>query len=144
MTAPIGRPHCLMQPYKCVAAVATYWHLELYIKVLQAPSFSIWILKELFWSLYGTACFNNLRNKVTHLFKLCHCRPILGIDSLARGLPDTWKWVFWAYAHREGVDKKKSEKNRMHFIFLIVSLQANIRNTFFDHKSPRHPEVGVQ
>ena len=25
----------------------------------------------------------------------------------------------------------------------IISLQANIRNTFFDQKSPRHPEVGV-
>ena len=27
--------------------------------------------------------------------------------------------------------------------FLIVSSHANIRNTFFDQQSPRHPEVGV-
>ena len=25
----------------------------------------------------------------------------------------------------------------------IVSSQANIRNTFFDQRSPRHPDVGV-
>ena len=28
-------------------------------------------------------------------------------------------------------------------MYLIVSLQANIRNTFFDQKSLRHPEVGA-
>ena len=31
----------------------------------------------------------------------------------------------------------------MHEYFLIVSLQANIRNYFFDQGSPQHPEGGV-
>ena len=38
---------------------------------------------------------------------------------------------------KKKVLKKKSPP------FLIVSSQANIRNTFFDQKSPRHLEVGV-
>ena len=35
-----------------------------------------------------------------------------------------------------------TEYLQMHFL-KNVSLQANIRNTFFDQKSPQHPEVGV-
>ena len=43
-----------------------------------------------------TVHFNNLRKKRNApLFgKLCHCRPILGICSSTRGLPDNQKWAF--------------------------------------------------
>ena len=34
------------------------------------------------------------------------------------------------------------EKNVLNF-FLIVSLQANIRNIYFDQRSQPHPELGV-
>ena len=39
-----------------------------------------------------------------HLFfgKFCYCMPTLGICSSTRSLHDTRKWVFCAYAQREG------------------------------------------
>ena len=52
---------------------------------------------------------------------------ILGIRSSTRSLYNIWKWVY--------------HQKLTHFF--IVSLQANIRNTFFNQKSQRHPEVRV-
>ena len=40
--------------------------------------------------------FEPSQENQAHLpFKLCHCKPILGIHSLTTGLPDSPKWVFW-------------------------------------------------
>ena len=50
--------------------------------------------------------------------------------------------MFSAYLRKEGGRSQKKWEKRTSF-FLLVSLQANIRDTFFDQKSPRHPEVGV-
>ena len=40
-------------------------------------------------------------------------------------------------------EEKKLDKNTWIFLLKIVSSQANIRNTFFDQRSPRPSGVGV-
>ena len=63
---------------------------------------------------------------------LCHRRPILGIHTLTRSLHDTGNGCFCF-----------GKKTKTLFLLKIVSSQAKIRNTFFDQRSPQHPEVGV-
>ena len=69
---------------------------------------------------------------------------LLGIHPLTIGLHDLRKWVFWASKHRGG---RRGGQSKIFleifytFLLKIVSSQPNIRNTFFDHRSLRPPEV---
>ena len=97
---------------------------------------------------FGGQFQKELETKETRLhffifYFLCHCRQILLTCSLTRSLHDTWKWVFWAYARKGKGVAPKHFFLKNNILFDNLSLQVNIRNTFFDQKSPQHPEVVV-
>ena len=87
--------------------------------------------QNFFWGWSKTARLNNLWKKTKALFywKLCHRRPILGLGSLTRGLPDNRKWVFC-----DGADRQTNIQTDMAILWLNRPREGRSSEKLWYHK----------